>query len=67
MACGRNNTAYASVYCLIRGAKMVPNFTKPAYTEIWEDTSRNGETIENTGFFLTTTNTCKKLYDDFRL
>lgn len=40
---------------------MVPNFTKPTYAEIWEDTHINGKTIENTGIFLISINTCKKL------
>lgn len=51
--------AYA--YRLICGAKMVPNSTKPTYIAICEDTSENGKKLENTGFFLASINTCRKL------
>lgn len=60
-------SSYAYVYRLICGAKTVPNFTKPTYAEIREDTSKHGKIIENTGFFHTSINTCKKSQNDFRL
>lgn len=37
-------------FCLVCGAEMVPDFTKPTYAEICEDISKNVKIIENTVF-----------------